>query len=1343
MVAAAASALALLLVVSRVAAAVDLETEESVPASGQTARVRDAHRVSCNNPPDDFAVLCVAYDWAVNRFVDAVDVASLAEHAARGVMAAGLASRTSGAAPPCALPAPEFEAVCVEIDKAEDTARAGWIAADAMLDSLDEPRTRLLTVAQHQAFLRRLDRDSSTVGLGVSYGLMDGDDPCTVVSTACRPVIVEVYAGSPAETAGLMPRDVIVSLEGAPSPLTCSAIPELDTYYSVGDSVDITVSRDGTEHSYTIVAAKVDDLVVYSTVVDKNVGYIRLDIFARRSGSLFSTHVSELVNANVAAIVVDLRSNPGGYLYQTVTIASNFLESGDLIYRQVSVHSKSSGSAFENGVASDEVLFPMAVAVNGGSASASELFALAMRGHQRAELVGSNTYGKFTSYEISNIRGSRNTDLGAIQMTTFRFEGPAGLSSEGGIVPDVRMDLPDCMHPVGVVREAVVSLHPRLTRMEVSSSPAGEAYESGEMITVEATFDRPVTVDVTDGVPYVNLQVGSNVRQAAYHSSSTSDGVSVLRFDYTVASDSDHDGISIDADSVVLNGATIRHAAGWDAVITHDALEPRPHQAVSDIALPSLSVTGATVDEGAGPATFTVTLSSESADTVTVDYTTMGGSATEGGGSVVKYDFQPSASILTFDPTETSKTVEVVISDDDIDEFDESFELVLSGSSNALIGTISATATITDNDDEAVVSVTGPVSVDEDESTAHFTVTLTGKTAKEVEVGYATTDVSARSGTDYESLSGSLLLEVGGATSKTLEIAILDDEFSEVEESFRLDLVSAANATVDSSSGSATVSIADDDPYPELSVEGGTATEGGQIGFVVSLSAVSGRTVSVAYATLEDSASAADFNAVSGTLRFLSGERSTTIVVDTVGDTLDEPDESFELRLTDAQNATVGPVPAVGRILDDDDPPSLSAQGGTAVEGSDVTFTVSLSAPSGRSVSVKYRVRGASAAESLDFSRVSGTLTFAPGDVTKAVDVTVADDRLDEAEESLELLLSEPLNASIDSASAVGSIIDNDSPPTVSVHGGSAPEGGAVQFVVSLSAESGRTVGVDYASVDGTAVSGDDYEPVSARLEFEPGDLSRTVSVAVHADDVVDTPETFDLRLSGAVNVSLGIPRAAGTIDGDKVPDRRPVGPVGPVGPGPDEPTVRAPIPYTDLADAASVHEEAVVALVEMGAVEGSGCASDRLCPNEPILRWMIAVWMVRVVDGGDPDAPSAVRFDDVDPDAWWAGHVERLAELGITRGCAVEPARFCGDQPATRGQMAAFLARAFELAPAAPAGFGDTAGNVHRADIDSLFVAGITTGCSSDPLLFCPLRHTTKAQMATLLLRALRHRAA
>ena len=923
----------LLLVVSP-ASAVDLEPEEPVRASGQTVRPRDTHRVSCADPPDDFAILCVAYDWAVNRFVDAVDVSSLAEHAARGVTAASLTPRTPGTAPPCALPAAAFEAVCVEIDKVEDTARAAWIAADAMLDSLDDSRTHLMTVAQYQALLERVDRDSSTVGLGVSYGLMDGDEPCTVVSTTCGPVVVEVYAGSPAETAGLMPGDVIVSLEGAPSPLTCSAIPDLDTNYSVGESVDITVSRDGTEHSYTIDAAKVADPVVYSTVVDDNIGYIRLDIFSKGSGSLFATHVSILVATNVAAIVVDLRSNTGGYLNEAVTVTANFLESDDLIYRLVSVHSRKSGSASADGVASDEVLFPTAVAVNGRTASASEFFALAMRGHQRAELVGSDTFGKYTTQEIDSILGSDNTALGVIRMTMFRFEGPGGLSSKGGIVPDSRVDLPNCLHPVGVVREAVVSLHPRLTQMEVASSPAGEAYQSDETITVEATFDRPVTVDDTGGVPYVELQVGSNVRQATYQSTSTSDGVSVLRFDYTVASDSDHDGISIDADSVVLNGATIRHAAGWDAAITHDALEPHPHQAVSDIALPSLSVTGVTVDEGTGPATLTVTLSSESADTVNVNYATRGGSATESDGSVVEYDFQQNSGTLTFAPTETSKTVEVVISDDDIDEFDESFELVLSGSSNALIDTISATSTITDNDDEAVVSVTGPVSVDEDGSKAHFTVTLTGKTAKEVEVGYTTTDVSARSGADYEALSGSLLFEVGGATSETLEVVILDDEFDELEESFRLDLASAANATIDPTSGSAAVSIADDDPYPELSVEAGTATEGGQIVFTVSLSPLSNETVAVDVATSDGTAVAgADYRAVSRRLSFAPGDASKTVAVATVADSLDEAEETLQLGLANAQGATISVDSATGRIDDDDDPPVVAAGCGAGRRG--------------------------------------------------------------------------------------------------------------------------------------------------------------------------------------------------------------------------------------------------------------------------------------------------------------------------------------------------------------------------------------------------------------------------
>ena len=104
----------------------------------------------------------------------------------------------------------------------------------------------------------------------------------------------------------------------------------------------------------------------------------------------------------------------------------------------------------------------------------------------------------------------------------------------------------------------------------------------------------------------------------------------------------------------------------------------------------------------------------------------------------------------------------------------------------------------------------------------------------------------------------------------------------------------------------------------------------------------------------------------------------------------------------------------------------------------------------------------------------------------------------------------------------------------------------------------------------------------------------------------------------------------------------------------------------------------------------------------------------------------------------WWSPYVERLADLGITRGCSTEAARFCPTDPVTRAQMATFLVRALQLQPAAPAGFTDTQDNTHTANIDALSAAGITVGCSTEPLRYCPNQPVTRAQMATLLHRAL-----
>ena len=166
------------------------------------------------------------------------------------------------------------------------------------------------------------------------------------------------------------------------------------------------------------------------------------------------------------------------------------------------------------------------------------------------------------------------------------------------------------------------------------------------------------------------------------------------------------------------------------------------------------------------------------------------------------------------------------------------------------------------------------------------------------------------------------------------------------------------------------------------------------------------------------------------------------------------------------------------------------------------------------------------------------------------------------------------------------------------------------------------------------------------------------------------------------------------------------------------------------------VHAPAVEALEADGVFDGTGCGDGLFCPGEPILRWVMAVWLVRVL-GEEPAEAGSSRFSDVDAGQWWAPYVEALADLGVTRGCATGPLRFCPDESVTRAQMASFLVRAFGLEAAGSAGFVDTAGNTHEENIDALAAGGVTAGCAIAPLRYCPDKAVTRAQMATFLARA------
>ena len=219
------------------------------------------------------------------------------------------------------------------------------------------------------------------------------------------------------------------------------------------------------------------------------------------------------------------------------------------------------------------------------------------------------------------------------------------------------------------------------------------------------------------------------------------------------------------------------------------------------------------------------------------------------------------------------------------------------------------------------------------------------------------------------------------------------------------------------------------------------------------------------------------------------------------------------------------------------------------------------------------------------------------------------------------------------------------------------------------------------------------------------------------------------VRRGGGVMVVLALVLVAGVVaPGAAVSDRGGSGDgLVAVGPG----------GFSDV-DEGSVHASAVRVLAAVGVFGGTECGEGLFCPDEPLRRSVMAVWLVRMLDGADTTPVVSGVFSDVDYAEGYAPFADRLSELGVTRGCATGPLRYCPDRSVTRGQMAAFLVRAFGLEAGSAAGFTDVGeGHTFAADIDALAASRITAGCATGPLRYCPERHVTRAQMATFLARA------
>jgi hypothetical protein len=340
-------------------------------------------------------------------------------------------------------------------------------------------------------------------------------------------------------------------------------------------------------------------------------------------------------------------------------------------------------------------------------------------------------------------------------------------------------------------------------------------------------------------------------------------------------------------------------------------------------------------------------------------------------------------------------------------------------------------------------------------------------------------------------------------------------------------------------------------PTPSLSINDVAVAEGNSgttnATFTVSLSAASTSAVTVKYDTANGSATASsDYQAASGTLTFAPGDTSKTITVAVNGDTTPESDETFAVNLSNPTNATIADGQGIGTIQNDDQPPptppGVSINDVTVTEGNsgttDAIFTVTLSTVSSSTVTVKYDTADSTATAGSDYQSASGTLTFAPGQTSKTITVTVNGDTVVEPDETFFVNLSNPTNATLTDSQGVGTIKNDDQPPpppSLQLSAGTytvAEDAGHFNITVTrINAASAATV--DYATSDtsglaecktisGKASQRCDYTETFGTLRFAAGESSKTVSVSVIDDVYADGNESFTFSLSKPTGASLG-----------------------------------------------------------------------------------------------------------------------------------------------------------------------------------------------------------------------------
>jgi hypothetical protein len=530
------------------------------------------------------------------------------------------------------------------------------------------------------------------------------------------------------------------------------------------------------------------------------------------------------------------------------------------------------------------------------------------------------------------------------------------------------------------------------------------------------TMTFTISLDSAAGVPvHVDYATSDNTATAGEDYTATSGtatitaGSTSTTVDVAVVDDAIYEGdetLNLDLTGEV-NG-TLSDSQGQGTIAEDDAA-------------PTISVDSPTAGEADGTMTFTVSIDAAAAVDTSVDYATSDGSATDG------EDYTGQTGTATIAAGATSATVDVPVSDDALYEGDETLSLDLSNPVNGA-GTPSGTGTITDDDPAPAISIDDPTA-SEGDGTITFTVSIDAVSGLDTSVDYATSDGSATDGEDYTAQTGTTTI-LAGDTSTTVDVPVLNDAVYEGDETLSLDLSNPVNGT---GTPSGTGTITDDESAPAISVDDPTVGESdGTMTFTISIDAAAAVDTSVDYATSDGTATdGADYTGQSDTATITAGTTSTTVDVPILDDAVYEGDETLSLDLSSPVNGT-GTPSGTGTITDDDPAPAfdISISDASRAEGDAgthaMTFTVTLSSPSGADVTVDYATSDGTATAGSDYVAKSGTLTIPAGDTTKNFSVSVKGDTAYEANETFTVTLSNQSGGTLADGAGTGTILNDD-----------------------------------------------------------------------------------------------------------------------------------------------------------------------------------------------------------------------------------------------------------------------------------------------------------------------------